>query len=139
MADDEDNDIHIRDANEVADIILDDYLNYNLSKIYLDAFKQQSVSGGNRYPDINEMLNNKIFQGLFYLNFVGQYGGPNGLTDEKVVTFDEINRWNNKDKLFLFCTATCEFTRFDLPKRNSAGERVLLKQDGRSNCIGKYH
>lgn len=129
MADDEDNDIHIRDANEVADIILDDYLNYNLSKIYLDAFKQQSVSGGNRYPDINEMLNNKIFQGLFYLNFVG-HGGPNGLTDEKVVTFDEINRWNNKDKLFLFCTATCEFTRFDLPKRNSAGERVLLKQDG---------
>jgi hypothetical protein len=46
------------------------------------------------------------------------------------VTFDEINRWNNKDKLFLFCTATCEFTRFDLPKRNSAGERVLLKSDG---------
>lgn len=129
MADDEDNNIHIRDANEVADIILDNYLNYNLSKIYLDAFKQQSVSGGNRYPDINEMLNNKIFQGLFYLNFVG-HGGPNGLTDEKVVTFDEINRWNNKDKLFLFCTATCEFTRFDLPKRNSAGERVLLKSDG---------
>lgn len=129
MADDEDNNIHIRDANEVADIILDNYLNYNLSKIYLDAFKQQSVSGGNRYPDINEMLNNKIFQGLFYLNFVG-HGGPNGLTDEKVVTFDEINHWNNKDKLFLFCTATCEFTRFDLPKRNSAGERVLLKSDG---------
>lgn len=129
MADDEDNNIHIRDADEVADIILDDYLNYNLSKIYLDAFKQQSVSGGNRYPDINEMLKNKIFQGLFYLNFVG-HGGPNGLTDEKVVTFDEINQWTNKNKLFLFCTATCEFTRFDLPKRNSAGERVLLKQDG---------
>ncbi|HUH74407.1 MAG TPA: type IX secretion system sortase PorU [Chitinophagales bacterium] len=129
MADDEDNNIHIRDANEVADIILNDYLNYNMNKIYLDAFKQQSVSGGNRYPDINEMLNNKIFQGLFFLNFVG-HGGPNGLTDEKVVTFDEINRWSNKDKLFLFCTATCEFTRFDLPKRNSAGERILVKPDG---------
>lgn len=129
MADDEDNNIHIRDADEVANIILDNYLNYNMNKIYLDAFKQQSVSGGSRYPDINEMLKNKIFQGLFFLNFVG-HGGPTGLTDEKVVTFDEINRWSNKDKLFLFCTATCEFTRFDLPKRNSAGERILLKPDG---------
>ncbi len=129
VADDGDNNIHIRDANEVADIIQNQYLNYNVTKIYLDAFKQQSVSGGQRYPDVNEALNNKIYTGLFYLNFVG-HGGPNGLTDEKILTFDDINRWSNKEKLFLFCTATCEFTRFDLPNRYSAGERVLLKTDG---------
>lgn len=129
VADDGDNNIHIRDANEVADIIQDQYLNYNVSKIYLDAFKQQSVSGGQRYPDVNEAINNKIYTGLFYLNFVG-HGGPNGLTDEKILTFDDINRWSNKEKLFVFCTATCEFTRFDLPNRYSAGERVLLKSDG---------
>ncbi|MCO5229900.1 MAG: type IX secretion system sortase PorU [Chitinophagales bacterium] len=129
MADDEDANIHIRDANEVADIAQNQYLNFNISKIYLDAFKQQSVSGGQRYPDVNESLNNKIFQGLFYLNFVG-HGGPNGLTTEKVLTFDDINRWENRDKLFLFCTATCEFTRFDVPKKNSAGERILVKENG---------
>ncbi|MCO5233097.1 MAG: type IX secretion system sortase PorU [Chitinophagales bacterium] len=129
MADDEDNNIHIRDANEVADIAQDQYLNYNISKIYLDAFKQQSVAGGQRYPDVNEVVNNKIFQGLFYLNFVG-HGGTNGLTTEKVLTFDDINRWENIDKLFLFCTATCEFTRFDIPKKNSAGERILVKNNG---------
>lgn len=129
VADDQDNNIHIRDADEVADIIQNQYPNYNVSKIYLDAFKQQSVSGGQRYPDVNEAINNKIYTGLFYLNFVG-HGGPNGLTDEKINTFDDINRWKNEDKLFLFCTATCEFTRFDLPNRFSAGERVLLKRDG---------
>jgi len=129
VADDEDNNIHIRDANEVADIIQNNYLNYNVSKIYLDAFKQQSVAGGQRYPDVNEAIANKIFTGLFYLNFVG-HGGPNGLTDEKILTFDDINRWTNPDKLFLFCTATCEFTRFDEPNRYSAGERILLKKNG---------
>lgn len=129
VADDEDNNIHIRDADEVANIIQNQYPDYNMTKIYLDAFKQQSVSGGHRYPDVNEAINNKIYTGLFYLNFVG-HGGPNGLTDEKILTFDDINRWNNKEKLFLFCTATCEFTRFDLPSRYSAGERVLLKNDG---------
>ena len=129
IADDEDNDIHIRDANEVADIIFNQYPNYNLTKIYLDAFKQQSGSGGQRYPDANEAVNTNIYNGLFYLNFVG-HGGPNGLTSEKVITMEDINQWNNQDKLFLFGTATCEFTRFDFPNRISAGERVLLNPNG---------
>ncbi len=129
IADDEDNNIHIRDTDLIANIVQNNYADFNVSKIYLDAFKQQSVSGGHRYPDVTEAINNGIYKGLFYLNFVG-HGGPNGLTHEKVITFNEINNWNNKDKLFLFCTATCEFTRFDIPTRYSAGERVLLKRDG---------
>ena len=129
IADDGDNNIHINDANHTADYVMDNYLNYDVSKIYLDAFKQQSVSGGHRYPDVNEAINNKIFTGAFYLNFVG-HGGPSGLSDEKILTFDDINRWENKDKLFLFCTATCEFTRYDLPSVYSAGERILLKNNG---------
>ncbi|MCO5248098.1 MAG: type IX secretion system sortase PorU [Chitinophagales bacterium] len=129
IADDGDNDIHIHDANQVADFTMDNYPNYNVSKIYLDAFKRQSVSGGQRYPDAKEAVNNKIFTGAFYMNFVG-HGGPNGLTHEKVLTFDDINSWENSDKLFLFCTATCEFTRYDLPSAFSAGERVLLKENG---------
>lgn len=129
IADDEDNNIHIRDTDIIANIIQDNYLDHNVAKIYLDAFNQQSVSGGHRYPAVNEAINNNIYKGLFYLNFVG-HGGPNGLAHEKVVTFEDINSWGNKEKLFLFCTATCEFTRFDVPTRYSAGERVLMKNDG---------
>lgn len=129
IADDEDNNIHIRDSDLIANHIQNSFLNHNVSKIYLDAFKQQSVSGGHRYPDVTEAIQNNIHKGLFYLNFIG-HGGPNGLTHEKVIPFDEIAQWNNENKLFLFCTATCEFTRFDVPTRYSAGERVLMKRDG---------
>ena len=129
VADDEDGILHVRDANEVADIIQNGYPDYNVEKIYLDAFRQQSSAGGSRYPDVNEAIANKLFRGTYLFCFVG-HGGPNGLGDERIITFDDINRWRNENKLPIFSTATCEFTRFDEPNRFSAGERVLVKKDG---------
>lgn len=129
VADDEDGILHVRDANEVADIIQNNYPNYNVEKIYMDAFRQQSSAGGNRYPDVNDAIANKLFRGTFLFTFVG-HGGPNGLGDERIVTFDDINRWRNENRLPIFSTATCEFTRFDEPNRFSAGERVFVKKDG---------
>jgi hypothetical protein len=129
VADDEDGILHVRDANEVADIVQNGYPDYNVEKIYLDAFRQQSSAGGSRYPDVNEAIANKLFRGTYLFCFVG-HGGPNGLGDERIITFDDINRWRNENKLPIFSTATCEFTRFDEPNRFSAGERVLVKKDG---------
>ena len=41
-------------------------------------------------------------------------------------TMRTILAWTNGDRLPLFMTATCEFTRWDDPGRTSAGEFVLL-------------
>lgn len=129
VGDDEDGILHTRDANEVADIILNGYPKYNVEKIYLDAFVQESGAGGSRYPAVNDAIANKMFTGNFYWSYAG-HGGPNGLADERILTFDDINRWRNENKLPIFSTATCELTRFDEPGRFSAGERIFVKSDG---------
>jgi hypothetical protein len=129
VGDDEDGILHVRDANEVADIIQNGYPKYNVEKIYLDAFVQQSAAGGSRYPAVNDAIANKMFTGNFYWSYAG-HGGPNGLADERILTFDDINRWRNEFKLPIFSTATCELTRFDEPGRFSAGERIFVKKDG---------
>ena len=129
IADDEDNDIHEADANEIADLYKNAQKNMNIDKIYLDAFQQQSSSGGSTYPAVNDAINKKIFTGTLFFNYVG-HGGPAGLAAERVLTVDDISQWTNATKLPLFITATCEFAPYDKDEGYTAGERVLFKQDG---------
>lgn len=48
---------------------------------------------------------------------------------EKVLTISDINKWGNGNKLPIFVTATCEFSRFDDDKM-SAGESILFNAAG---------
>jgi hypothetical protein len=128
MADDGDGVTHINDADRVAKIVENNYKKYNVDKIYSDAYSQQSNSGGARYPDVNAALANKMFSGTFFVDYAG-HGGSRGLADEQILTFNDINSWQNKNKLPIFITATCEFTRYD-EGDYVAGERLFFKEDG---------
>ena len=101
----------------------------NGDKIYLDAYKQISVVGGQRYPDVESAINNRIDQGTLVMNYVG-HGGETGLALERIVTISQILSWKNINKLPLFISATCEFTRYDDPSRVSAGEEMYLSNQG---------
>ena len=63
------------------------------------------------------------------MNYVG-HGGVFGWCKERVLTFDDINKWENKDKLPLFITATCEFGPYDQEGEFTAGERVYFSKNG---------
>jgi hypothetical protein len=99
----------------------------NVDKVYIDAFVQTS-SAGQRYPEANRYLNQRINRGTLFLNFIG-HGGEQGLTSERVLQIDDIESWTNLNNLPFFSTATCTFTRFDDPEFVSAGERILLRPD----------
>jgi hypothetical protein len=129
VADDEDLNIHIDDAQIIADEFIGQNPVMNVEKIYLDAFRQVAAAGGGIYPDVNQAINNRMFKGTLYLNYIG-HGGGNGLADERVVTLEDIASWDNENKLTLIISATCEFTRYDDFERYSAGERAFFKQDG---------
>lgn len=129
VADDEDGNTHIRDANDVAKYIASNYPVYNIDKIYFDAYEQVSTAGGSRYPEVNTAINNRMFSGSLILNYVG-HGGETGWAHERVLSVNDINSWTNFEKLPLFVTATCSFSRFDNPNRKSAGEILQLKEDG---------
>lgn len=129
VGDDEDARVHMIQADSLSKHVQNSYANYNLRKIYFDAYPQQTTAAGERYPDVNTEISEAVEQGTLIITYVG-HGGETGWGHERVLTVSEINNWINSDKLGLFLTATCEFSRFDDPQRTSAGEYVLLNPDG---------
>lgn len=129
IGDDEDLNIHMRDADRLATKVDTTYPYYFINKIYLDAYPQQSSAVYESYPEVNRLINDEINNGILIFNYTG-HGGENGLAHERIVSIDNINSWVNFDKLTIFMTATCEFSRFDNHKYISAGELVLLNPKG---------
>jgi len=129
IADDEDNNIHQKQADELSLMIRNNYPVFNLEKVYLDAFVQESSSAGQRYPDANLAINNQVDKGVLVMNYTG-HGNENGLAEERIISVDQISKWSNQDKLPIFMTATCEFSRFDNYEKTTAGEQVFLNPNG---------
>jgi hypothetical protein len=129
IGDDQDYNLHMRQADELATYVEANYPSFSIGKIYLDAYPQISTPSGNRYPDVNEALNQRVNKGALIINYTG-HGGENGLAHERILTINDIVSWQNRDKLPLFMTATCEFSRFDDYEHTSAGELVFLNPDG---------
>lgn len=129
MADDEDNNMHFNQADQLATLVDTMYPEYNLEKIYFDAYVQETTPGGQRYPEANASLNKEVQRGALIINYTG-HGGELGLSHERVLGISDINSWTNFSNLPVFVTATCEFTRYDDPSRISAGELVHLNPNG---------
>ncbi|AZA90370.1 Uncharacterised protein [Chryseobacterium nakagawai] len=111
---------------------------YNVKKLYQDAFTVQSTAGGPRYPQVNQAISNSIGNSL-YLFYFG-HGGINGWAQERVLTSTEIQNSNNFSNVYsrfpFVSTITCEFTLWDEPGTNSAGEQFIkLKQGGPATMI----
>lgn len=134
IADDQNKNTHIKQADEMATYVGEQYPAYNIDKIYLDAFRQIKTSSGYRYPEANAAVNERIEQGALLVNYTG-HGGEEGLTEEKVISLGDIVAWENTNRMPVFVTATCEFSRFDDPERVSAGEWVLLNPHGGGSAL----
>ena len=126
IADDEDQNLHLQDAEVVSATAAATAPVFNEQKIYLDAFQQESGSAGGRYPGANAVINSHIYNGTLIWNYTG-HGGPRRLADEVVLDQSIVNNWNNPTRLPLFITATCDFATYDNPLLYSLGEDLLLR------------
>ncbi len=131
VADDQDEggNLFINDSEELAGIMETEYKDYNTDKIYLDSYTQISTPVGARYPEVNEAISQRMDKGALVMNYIG-HGGEIQWSHEKVLDVQEIKAWKNFDRMPVFMTATCEFSRFDDPERISAGEYVFLNPNG---------
>lgn len=129
VADDEDAGLHAEQADLLSAEVKSANPDYNIQKIYLDAYQQVSSSVGQRYPQVNKAINEQVDKGTLIMNYTG-HGGIYGWAQEQVLTDADIDSWTNSGKLPLFVTATCEFSKFDYLKETTAGERVLLQPNG---------
>ncbi|HEY3390412.1 MAG TPA: type IX secretion system sortase PorU, partial [Prolixibacteraceae bacterium] len=128
VGDDEDNNIHVSDSEQLANFVNQNYPAFYTDKIYLDAFKEETTPE-KRYPDVTKALNSRVKEGALIINYVG-HANEEGLAHEKILTINDIDNWSNFDKMPVFVTATCEFSRWDLKNKQSAGEHVLFNKVG---------
>jgi hypothetical protein len=135
VADDENTNLHLHQAEELCAMVGAKYPVFNVNKIYFDAYKLIEIPGGSRFPDANRALNDAVNKGSLIVNYTG-HGGETGWSFEAVLTTADILKWKNKDKMPVFVTATCEFSRFDNPERFTAGEMLILQPGG--GAIGLY-
>lgn len=98
-------------------------------KIYLDAYPQVATSSGQRAPECNAAITNRVELGTSIINYIG-HAGEVGWAAERILTNEDIFSWRNSPKLHLMITASCEFSRFDDHTRTSAGEYVFLNHNG---------
>ncbi len=129
VADDEDWNIHINDADAIAEKARAKYPVYNYNKIYLDAFQRVNTPAGARYPDVNIAILNSLNRGTLIMNYVG-HGGVNNWAHERIFNMNDIQQLRNRTRLPLFVTATCEFSKFDKSGGQTAGEVLINNPNG---------
>ncbi|WP_142783968.1 type IX secretion system sortase PorU [Changchengzhania lutea] len=106
----------------------------NSIKIHSDAFRQETSAGGNRYPKVEDEIANSIDKGALVVNYFG-HGGEDGLASERIFMKPDANGLRNFCKLNCFVTVTCEFTKFDNPLRETAGELTYWNKEAGSIAL----
>lgn len=93
----------------------------NVMKYHADSYVQEASAGGQRYPKLKQDLINAFQQGSLVFNYFG-HGGEDQLSSERIFEKTDAQNLNNRFRYPLIVTVTCEFTRFDNPFRQTAGE-----------------
>ncbi len=115
--------------NALADEITAEKPFFNVRKIYLDAYEQETSAGGNRYPKARQDLFNAFEKGALVFNYLG-HGGEDGLSGERIWEKSDGQNLQNRHRYPLFITITCDFSRFDNPYRPTAGEYTFWNHRG---------
>lgn len=134
VADDEDGNIYMNQSNVLANWMESAHPQFAVKKVLIDAYKQEAGSTGTRYPDANRAILENIRKGLLVFNYIG-HGGEIGLADEQILMNYELESLTNSDRLPLFVTATCEFSRFDDLTRDNDGNIVESTSAGESSLV----
>jgi hypothetical protein len=117
------------DAERLADTVRVRNPAYNVTKIYCDAYQRQATPGGARYPDVNTAILNQINTGTLVISYTG-HGGTSNWANARIFNLSDIQNLQNHEKLPVFVTATCEFSRFEDPALKSAGEYLITNPIG---------
>lgn len=128
VADDEDANEHISVSEACANIIKENYPSFNFDKIYCDAYPQESFAGGQRYPEVNTALNNRMNRGALLYSYVGHSSGASW-AHERILEISDIHKWSNRYNQPLITTMSCEFGWYDR-KSISPAELSFFNENG---------
>ena len=121
-------DLHLQNADVVAEFVKEDFPQINLKKIYASSF-QREFRNGFKIPTAREEIISALEEGSLLVNYSG-HGGEEGLAQEGIFTAEDAKNLSNLDRLAIFLTATCSFGWWDLDSYQSGAEELLLNPEG---------
>ncbi len=124
IGDDEDNNIHMAQADNLAEMVNNNHCNFNVEKIYVDEYLQVVNGQQQSYPEAEQKIVNAFKRGSLIVNYTG-HGSNYQLAYENLIDTFTIDTLNNTN-LPLMITASCETSRYDNPKLTPFGEKFLL-------------
>lgn len=125
LADDGDNNIHLRDAEAHAEFLQRIHPEFSLDKIYLDRYEQINTGNSQLSPEAKVAISEWIADSGLIINYIG-HGNETTLAAERLWVTADLADWPETDRLPLFITATCEFGRHDSPFIRSGAEELLF-------------
>jgi hypothetical protein len=129
-ADDGDSNLHQEDSEDLAEILKKKGGIYTPEKIFVDAFPRLSGNTNGRLsPGTSDKIRDTFKKGALVFNYIG-HGGIQNLSDEKILTREDIGNWQNINNMPLMLTATCQFGRYDNPGEVSGAEKAILNPNG---------
>lgn len=127
VGDDGDNNTHMQQANQEASIIERAEPSILVKRIFFDAYKRETTTVGDRYPDVRKALLEMLENGTILFNYNG-HGGPTLFSHEYVLGIEDIAAVRSNFPP-LWVTASCKITPFDGTSENM-GEVALLNPYG---------
>ena len=127
MGDDGNDNSHMKTADKVATMIESTYPNYNVDKIYWDAYQRTSSSTGYSYPDVTRLIKQQLQNGALMMNYCG-HGAAYAMSHELVMKLTDFEA-QQSNYLPLWMTASCDIMPFDGQEEN-IGETVMLNSKG---------
>lgn len=129
VADDGDGNIYQKQTQQLGEHIELAYKHYNIRRLFVDAFRQETTPLGKKSFELKALLSQTVENGALIVNYIG-HGAETGWASEGILDNPQIMSWQNRHKMPLFVTATCEFGRYDNPAKKSGAEYAVLHPGG---------
>lgn len=128
LADDGENGMHTRTAEESAELVRIKNPDFVVHKIFLDAYPQEVNASGESYPLAKNKVLNLLRSGVLFFDYSG-HGGYNAITSESIMNLKDIDGLKNENLAF-WLFVTCNFGQFDGGKRCAAEAAVMNPNGG---------
>ncbi len=127
LGDDGNENVHMQDINEAADLVAAAHPGFLVKKVMWDTYERVSAASGNTYPEITTLVKAQQQAGALLFDY-GGHGSETQLSHEKVLHINDFQSFTNTN-LPLWITASCDVMPFDgtVP---TIGETAVLNANG---------
>lgn len=127
LGDDGDNNTHMQDADNVADIYQSVNPAVDVRKIYWDVYQMEVTASYNGYPLVRKQLLKELEDGALIVNYSG-HGSTEVLSHELVMNKTDMRQLKSRHLPF-WITASCDIAPFDSPLE-SMGMNLFTNTQG---------